>query len=200
MIRLFVALFCCLTAAGLLRAQTAPEVESGAGINGENEVAGIGRGFWKAELPGGTFLIAHRNISAVSTQEYVLDAAARVTEVNIMTTGVFQPRFYFIEPLALQNPLPAGQAAIDRAQAAVQNLTARVSSGDSVWAKVVKSYPTTTHAGTIEYRLESKEQLQDLFESLEKSWRTGRGVTFRTRGGGTTESGDPVDPAAPGTN
>ncbi len=68
--------------------------------------------YWKADLPGGTYLVAHDSINAVSTQEYVLDGAARVTEVNVSTSGVFQPRFYFIEPISL--PGPVGETA-DRA-------------------------------------------------------------------------------------
>ncbi len=196
--RLFLVLVCCF-AAGLARqplsAQEPPGAENPAGAEptpdpnagdpGAEPSGGEGPlalTFWKAELPGGTFLIAHDSISAVSTQEYVLDGAARVTEVNIMTTGVFQPRFYYIEPLPAQIPLPAGQSVIDRAKSAALEAATRATQGDAVWARVVKTYPTTTHAGTIEYRLETKEQLEKLFQSLEKSWTSSRSETFSPGG------------------
>src|SRR5688572_29755116 len=55
--------------------------------------------FWKADLPGGSFVAAHAAIRSISLQQYVVDGAARVTEVNIDTAGTFKPRFYYVEPL-----------------------------------------------------------------------------------------------------
>ncbi|MGC1480395.1 MAG: hypothetical protein WA771_07820 [Chthoniobacterales bacterium] len=156
--------------------------------------------YWKAELPGGTFVVAHDSINAVSSQEYVLDGAARVTEVNVSTSGVLQPRFYFIEPV--QIPGAAGEAAA-QAITAAQSAASRVVPGDPIWAKVIKEYPTTTHSGTIEYRLETKQQLQALYRSLEDSWIAGRSEIF-TPGGASKfdtskekdESGEDSDEAA----
>ncbi len=135
--------------------------------------------YWKADLPGGTYVVAHDSINAVSSQEYVLDGAARVFEVNVSTSGIFQPRFYYIEAIDL--PGAVGETttrALDGAQAAAK----RVIPGDAIWAKVVKEYPTTTHSGTIEYRLETKKQLKALYESLEQSWIRGRSEVFSPKG------------------
>ncbi len=138
--------------------------------------------YWKADLPGGTYVVAHDSINAVSSQEYVLDGAARVFEVNVSTSGIFQPRFYYIEAVALPGAVgEAATRALDAAQAAAK----RVIPGDAIWEKVVKEYPTTTHSGTIEYRLESREQLQALYQSLEKSWIQARSEVFSP--GGTSE-------------
>lgn len=142
--------------------------------------------YWKAEMPGGKYIVAHDSINGVSMQEYVLDGAARVTEVNVSTSGVMQPRFYYIEPLNVDAPTSAGGSVVDRAQSALEDAASRVVPGDPVWAKVVKSYPTTTHAGTIEFRVESKEQLKNLYESLEDSWIKGRSEIFRAEGAGRT--------------
>jgi hypothetical protein len=135
--------------------------------------------YWKAQLPGGTYLVAHDSINAVSTQEYLLDGAARVTEVNVSTSGAFQPRFYFIEPISIAGPV--GETA-ERVLTAAQAAAARVIPGDPIWAKVIKEYPTTTHAGTIEYRLETKAQLAALYQSLEASWIAGRSEVFTPAG------------------
>ncbi|GEM_PF-1120773 len=140
--------------------------------------------YWKAELPGGTFIVAHDSVNGVSSQEYVLDGAARVTEVNISTSGVMQPRFYYIEPLTPNVPTHAGQGAADRAKSALEEAASKLLPGDPVWAKVIKTYPTTTHAGTIEYRIETKQQLENLYKSLESSWIAGRSEIFRPEGGG----------------
>jgi hypothetical protein len=140
---------------------------------------------WKAELPGGSYLIARNAINAVSTQQYILDGVARVTEVNISTAGVFQPRFYYLEMISAEAPsnIPGAQVAADRAQTAVQEAADKALPPDQQpWAKVVKNYPSTTHAGTIEFRLESKEQLQGLFESVERTWLTGKSEVY-TPGG-----------------
>ncbi len=63
--------------------------------------------------------------------------------------------------------------------------------GDPIWAKVIKEYPTTTHAGTIEYRLETKAQLEALYQSLESSWIAGRSDVFTSAG--TSEFGPDGD-------
>jgi hypothetical protein len=140
--------------------------------------------YWKAELPGGTYIIAHDSVNGVSSQEYVLDGTARVTEVNISTSGVMQPRFYYIEPLTPIAPVAAAQGAVDRAKSALEEAASRLVPGDPVWAKVIKTYPTTTHAGTIEYRIETKQQIENLYKSLESSWIAGRSEVFRPEGGG----------------
>ncbi len=143
--------------------------------------------FWKAELPGGSYLVALAAIRGVCEQSYLLDGAARVTEVNIVTDGPFQPRFYFIQMLPVKVPqsLPgagAAQAVVDRAQSTLQKAAEQALPNEPVWAKVIKSYPTTTHAGTLEFRLEKKEQLEKLRESAERSWVTGKGEVFTPQG------------------
>ncbi len=140
---------------------------------------------WKAELPGGSYIVARNAINAVSSQQYILDGVARVTEVNISTAGVFQPRFYYLEMLSAQAPanVPGAQMAVDQAQTAAQGqVDSQLPPDQQPWAKVVKNYPTTTHAGTIEFRLDSKEQLQKLFESVERTWLTGRSEVFTPEG------------------
>jgi hypothetical protein len=140
---------------------------------------------WKAELPGGEYLVARNAINAVSTQQYILDGVARVTEVNISTTGVFQPRFYYLEMIATDAAanVPGAQPIVDAAQTAAHSVVDNaVPSDQQPWAKVVKNYPTTTHAGTIEFRLDTKEQLAKLFESVKRTWLTGRSEVYTPSG------------------
>ncbi len=133
--------------------------------------------FWRCELPGGVYLVALNNIQSVSTHEYIVDGAARVTEVTIATNSSVEGRFYYLEPVT---PSAVG-ATLQQLQQHVQDLAAsHVSPDDKVWEKVIKSYPATTHAHTVEYRLTSRENLQQLYASLEQAWMTGRGAALKT--------------------
>ena len=133
---------------------------------------------WRCELPGGTYEVALSAILAVSQHEYTVDNAARVTEVNIDTSGSMAVRFYYLEPNIPTSPLGLGQSTLDKAQEMVREATDRTGQSD-IWTKVVKNYPLTTHARTIEYRLETKEQLEKLFHSADVAFRTGRNTTFK---------------------
>jgi len=126
---------------------------------------------WRATLPGGVYDIAIRNIISVSTHEYIVDGAARVTEMNIETGGDTEVRFYYIEPLTPSTPDGIGQSAVDKIQELGQEVTSRVDSDNRVWEKVVKNYPTTTHAHTVEYRLDSLDDLENLFNSADTAFR-----------------------------
>jgi hypothetical protein len=134
---------------------------------------------WTAELPGGRVAIALRSIIGVTKHEYTVDGAARVTEVNVATTSTLLTRFYYIETLLNQTPRGIGQSAINTVVERLENVADRAGV-DAVWKRVVKSYPTSTHAHTAEYRLESLDQLNKLYDSVDQSWRRSRTETFRT--------------------
>ncbi len=132
---------------------------------------------WRCTLPGGTYEVAVRSIIAVSTHEYLVDGVARVIELNIDTAGALFARFYFIEPnTPTSGPGGLGAGTIDKAQ---QLLTqAAQATGQDAWQKVVKNYPTTTHAHTVEYRLTSKDQVQAMFQSVETAFRQGKSGNY----------------------
>jgi hypothetical protein len=134
---------------------------------------------WRCELPGGIYQVAIRAIISISSHEYVVDAVARVTEVNVDTNGSLTVRFYYLEPVV---PAAAGggvsQSALDRIQELSKEAGARTGL-EAVWQKVTKNYPTTTHAKTIEYRLDSKDQVLQIFASADKAFRTGLSTTIK---------------------
>jgi hypothetical protein len=129
---------------------------------------------WKCTLPGGTYEVALRSIVSVSVHEYLANGVARVNEVNIDTAGSALVRFYFLEPVTPNSPIGLGQSAIEKAKEVLEQAAERAGQ-EEVWKKVVKDYPTSTHAHTIEYRVETKEQLDKIFKSAELAFRTGRG-------------------------
>ena len=136
--------------------------------------------FWTAELPGGTFTVANNTISSVSIHDYQLEGGvARVTEVSIGTTGSVQARFYVIDQGAPTPGVP-GASAVEFLEQKAREATERVTPalGDS-GQKVTKSYPITTHAHTVVFRLESREILRRLFESAQSSWMMRKSETFK---------------------
>jgi hypothetical protein len=137
---------------------------------------------WRCELPGGVYLVALRSIASISSHEYIVDAAARVTEVTVATNSSVEARFYYLEPLAASSVSSLGTAsALEAMQQHVSDLATSQAGNDQVWQKVVKNYPTTTHAHTVEYRLTTKQNLQQLYQNLETAWTTGKGANFSTQ-------------------
>ena len=126
--------------------------------------------FWSCDLPGGTYTVSLPTVASVSTHEYIVDSAARVTELTVATNSAVVARFYYIEPMVPQSPVGIGQTLIDKAQQHVTDVASRAGM-EEVWKKVVKNYPLTTHAHTVEYRLESVDQIKKLQKSLETAWR-----------------------------
>lgn len=124
---------------------------------------------FRAQLPGGIYEVGVRNIVSVSSHEYLVDGAVRVVEMNIDTLGSVLARFYFLEPNKPNTPGNVGAAAIDRAQELLKEAVEKT--GQDAWKKVVKNYPTTTHARTVEYRLQTREDLNRLFEAAEEAFR-----------------------------
>jgi hypothetical protein len=134
--------------------------------------------FWKGDLPGGTYVVSLPTISSVSTHEYLVDGVVRVTELTVATSSSVVARFYYLEPLTTQSPIGLGQSIIDKVQEKMEEGAARAGV-EPPWKKVVKNYPTSTHAHTVEYRVESLEQIKKLFNSLESAWRNNRETTLK---------------------
>ena len=140
-------------------------------------------GFWRCETPGGVYLVALRNIQSVSSSEYIVDGAARVTEVTVATASSVEARFYFIEPVGSNAAMPFGGSAaaqLQTLQQRAQDLATTHGPVEPVWEKVVKNYPTTTHAHTVEYRLGTKANVQQIEASLEQAWTTGKPLSIKT--------------------
>lgn len=132
--------------------------------------------FWQANLPGGHYMVQLDRISSISRHRYLLDGAALVDEVTIDCLGQALARFYFISPITTEAGSIVTQRVIDRAKEVTDRAANRV--GTDAHEMVVKQYPATTHARTIEFRILSKEQLDGLYKSLQTAWESGRGRQF----------------------
>lgn len=138
--------------------------------------------FWTATFSGGEYNVALNRISSVSRHKYLLDGALVVDEVTIDTVGQTLARFYFIQPVTSSSSTGVGQVAeqaADRTQQAVDAAGNRL--GTDVQNMVVKKYPETTHARTVEYRVLSETQLTTLFNSAKKAWQSGKGTKLTVK-------------------
>jgi hypothetical protein len=132
---------------------------------------------WECSLPGGEYSVNLGAITSVSKHSYVLDGTLLVTEVTVDTTGTALARFYYIEPITKDTAFNA----LDRIQKRAEQLRQRSQnrSGNKADEMAQKSYPATTHARTIEFRIINEVELNALYSSLYRSWNSGKGRTFR---------------------
>jgi len=141
-------------------------------------VSQVHAAYWRCELPGGVYMVNLAMVTSVSTHEYVVDGAARVTEFTIGTSGAVVARFYYLEPMVPKSPVGFGQSIIDKVQEKVGEASERTGT-EEVWKKVVKNYPLTTHAHTVEYRLDSVDQVTKLEKSIEDAWKNNKDVSTK---------------------
>jgi hypothetical protein len=154
----------------------APADEAGKDKPGES--TGPAR-FWQAKLKGGHYIVALDHIASVSRHKYLLDGALVIDEVTIDSVGQSLARFYFISPVSSESSSTAVKSATDRATELLEKGSERI--GSDISSMVVKKYPETTHARTIEYRLMEEKDLTSLFNSARNAWETGRGRIFTSK-------------------
>ncbi len=144
-----------------------------------NEVEGY-RHLWEARMQGGNYLVLVNKISFVSKHEYVSDGVARVVEVTIASAGAAVARFYYLEPVTegSSGALSGAQNPLDKIQSLGKEGARRAGLEDQLF-DVVKNYPATTHARTVEYRLRSEGAVDSLYRNLARTMASGKGRVFR---------------------
>ena len=135
--------------------------------------------FWQASLKGGHFMVALDRIVSVSRHKYVLDGALIVDEVTVDTVGQALARFYYITPITDAMPGNTITGLADRGQELLEKAVDRV--GTDAHEMVMKKYPDTTHAKSIEYRVTSEAQLSSLYTSVRGAWENGKGRQFSAK-------------------
>lgn len=135
--------------------------------------------FWQATVGGGTFMVALDKIVSISRHKYVLDGTVIVDEVTIDTVGQALARFYFFKPITAGTPGNTVKDLTDDVRDKVNDATKRT--GTPVQNMVVKKYPDTTHAKSLEYRIESEQELKSLYSSAQNAWQSGKGRKFTAK-------------------
>ena len=176
---MFKKLFCLLLLVSLGGVSLSPAQESPPVPSFSDDEVPNRLQFWQVTLTGGHFMVALDKIVSVSRHKYLLDTALIVDEVTIDTQGEALARFYFITPITDKAPGNTIPGAAARGNEMVEGLTQKV--GVDVQNMVMKKYPETTHAKTIEYRLLDEKILSSLYTSVQNAWATGKGRHFKTK-------------------
>lgn len=133
--------------------------------------------FWQCNINGGEMMVAVDRIGAISKTQYILDGGLLCTEVTIDTLGGQSlTRIYHVVPATEGMAANAATKLIDRAKEVVDKNAARA--GTKMHEMVQKSYPATTHAHTVEFRVMDVQDLEALYASLKATWTSGIGRTF----------------------
>src|SRR6478735_7871707 len=132
--------------------------------------------FWQANLKDGSYMVALDRIVSVSRHKYLLDGALIVDEVTVDTVGQALARFYFITPITDAAPGNSVSGIANRGRELIDKAADRA--GTSAQNMVVKKYPDTTHAKSIEYRVLSEAELTSLYGSARTAWENGKGRQF----------------------
>lgn len=133
-------------------------------------------GFWGTSGAGGEFVVKIEKINSVSTHTYVVDGAAKVTEVNIATDSPVLVRYYHIDLITPETPAAIGKSVINKVTEVATEAAGRVVPSD---LKVIKNYPTTTHARTVEYRLRTLDEAEKIFKSARQAFLYGKGEVLK---------------------
>ncbi|MGB2561093.1 MAG: hypothetical protein ACPIG6_10885 [Akkermansiaceae bacterium] len=157
-----------------LMAQTSEGTEKGK----SSETTGPKR-FWQADLPGGSYIVALDRITSMSKHSYIIDGNISVTEVVIDTNGISLTRFYYLEPV-LQNTSGVAARLTEGGRDLLDKVNERT--GVNTDSAVIKQYPSTTHAKTVEFRISSAANLDELYNSARSAWINSRGKKFTISG------------------
>lgn len=158
--------------------ETAPDKEGTEEKAKPGESTGPAR-FWQATVGGGTFMVALDKIVSISRHKYLLDGSVIVDEVTVDTVGQALARFYFITPVTDTLPGNTVTGLTDRGKELLEG--AAEQAGGGLEKMVVKKYPDTTHAKSLEYRVESEQELKSLYTSVQNAWESGRGRKFTAK-------------------
>lgn len=133
--------------------------------------------FWQGNINGGEIMVAVDRIGAISKTQYLLDGGLLCTEVVIDTLGGQSlTRIYHVVPASEAVAANAATKIVDRAKEVLDNNAART--GSKLHELVQKSYPATTHAHTVEFRVMQLQDLEALYASLKNAWTSGKGRNF----------------------
>lgn len=143
-----------------------------------------GKPFWKAQLPGGRYMVSLQSIESLSVHTFLVDGVGQVTEMTVAIHSGVVARFYSISAPDVKMPGGIGQSIMEQAKEKANEVLERVGPVDALKTQstmVVKNYPETTHAHTVEYRLRTPEEVVALFVSLSEAWENSKETSFEVK-------------------
>ncbi|MEM7013456.1 MAG: hypothetical protein AAF585_18445, partial [Verrucomicrobiota bacterium] len=134
--------------------------------DGETTTSGW-RGYLSIDYYGNKFIMPYSRIVSISSAEYLVDGGGKVIEFTIDTTGQVSARFYYLDTMLGDTNLNAPNIINNR----LKDIQGRAENKTGVdTRRVVKHYPDTTHAKTIEFNLYAKEHIDVLMNHITHEW------------------------------
>lgn len=125
------------------------------------------RGYLSIDYRGGKFIVPYARIVSISQVEYIVDGGGKVHELTIDTSGQATARFYFLDTVLANSNLNAGQIINNRLNS-VRDKADEKTGVDT--RTVVKHYPDTTHAKTIEFNVSARSHLDVILNHVTHEW------------------------------
>lgn len=132
-------------------------------------------GYLVVTTPGGEWIADRRDVMSVSCHTYEIAAGTRVWEVTVSERSSNTVRFYYSKPIET-TPVSAGSPSDEGTGGKLDTLDGKSTTkpagpaspaeATALVVPVRKNYPETTHAHTIEYRISSLGQLNDVYSYL----------------------------------
>lgn len=120
-----------------------------------------------------------RSIVSVSIHPYMLNGAVQVTEVTIDTTGNNSIRFYYIhadDSITATETSPQGIIS-----SAGQKIQREITQQKNESGLPAVKFPEGAYAHTIEYQVNSLDDLLSLYKSVISVWNPSGGRTYKPR-------------------
>ena len=157
------------------QAQNPPQGGGGGGSNPGGATVDGWRGFLSINYKGGKFVMPYARIVSVARHDYLVDGAGRVHELTVDTNGTVIARYYFLESGLDDSPIKAVGIINNRLEKTGKLLEKRTGVDRR---EVVKHYPDTTHAKTVEFNVSEKEHLDAIYSHITHEWieEGGRGA------------------------
>jgi hypothetical protein len=124
-------------------------------------------GFLSIDYKGGRFLVPFRCLVSVARHDFLLDGGGMVHELTIDTQGSVIARYYYLESILENNPTNAAQIVNNRLKKVGDIVEQRTGVDSRV---VIKHYPDTTHAKTVEFNVSSMELLERIYDYIYDDW------------------------------
>ena len=122
-------------------------------------------------------MVALNRITSISKHSYMVGNLV-ITEVVIDTDGNSLARFYAADTAGSNSDANFLKNTQDR----IKELGREKGSQAGVsGTPVIKNYPTTTHAKTVEYNMETSGALTSLYNSIKRAWERNRGGRFTSK-------------------
>jgi hypothetical protein len=132
--------------------------------------------FWQGNINGDEIMVAVDRIGSISRATYVLNGAVIVHEVVIDTLGGQSlTKIYCFTPITDGMAANGLTKVVDRARDLVDNQAARA--GTKVHQMVNKT-SDSVRAHSVEFQLQTVQEIDALYGSLKATWITGKGRVF----------------------